>query len=449
MEYKQQLREGDSFRLDMPSIVRDLKNNIIPMILVAIATSMLIYTYQVFVGDDVYSSVARFTISSDGSKYISNTGQAQESISFLQNVLQSDVFRRLITNEIGFEEYTTSLSSITNTNMVTMTVTSSTPEKSFLAMQAILNQYPTFVDSLGQEIYTMMMETPTVPEGITNGNTKIIILIAGFFAGALAYAYLVVLLSITRSTVKNDIEMEEKIDASMLGVIPFEKRNKVDQSKFSTRFMEEYQLCATTLMYQMSRKAYKTLLVTSAMPHEGKTTSTLNLALAMSRENKKVLVIDGDFKNPSIAKTIEVPESKVNGLISTLKEGENPSDYYYKMPNKEVYCLTLGRSYSALEKSFSDGSFQKLLEQVADQFDYVLIDSGPITLVAETELLVGICHASVLLVAQDLASAEAINYVVEVLQGDGECLGTIFKEMYPKANKKRYGYGYEHYTGRV
>lgn len=438
------MREENTFRIDMPSLLRDLKYNILPMILTALAVLMLVYSYQVFVGDDVYTTVSQFTISNDGSKYINNTSGAQESISLLQEVLNSDVFGRLVEEKIGFTDYQISLSSITNTNMVTMSVKSNTPYKSFVAMKTILEEYPVFVDNLGLGIYTMMLQNPSMPEGITNVDTKTIYLIIGFIAGALVYAYVVVLISITRKTVKNDVDMEEYIQSSLLGVIPFEKRKSKKTHVFSTKFLDEYQICATTVMHQMDRKGYKTLLVGSTLPHEGKTTSVLNLALAMSRGNKRVLVLDGDFKNPSVAQTMQISKKKNNGLFYAIigVDEEMEEENYYKFPNKEVYCLTLDKSHPAMEKSFSNGTFQQLLKQESEKFDYIIVDSGPVGLVAATELLVGICQASVLLVAQDLATIKAINAVVELFESDGDCIGCIFKEMYQKTKSNKYGYGY-------
>jgi capsular exopolysaccharide synthesis family protein len=132
----------------------------------------------------------------------------------------------------------------------------------------------------------------------------------------------------------------------------------------------------------------KSLLVTSSLPGEGKTTAAINTAISLAESGAKVLLIDGDLRRPNLHKIFQV--NNEHGLSSALSDGLNGSDVWsiiQKPELGELSLLTAGPPLKNLAKHFGHEKLCQLLATLESKFTHIVIDSPPIVPFADSVVL--------------------------------------------------------------
>lgn len=148
---------------------------------------------------------------------------------------------------------------------------------------------------------------------------------------------------------------------------------------------EAYRTLRTNIQYAGVNKEIKSLMVTSAGPEEGKTTTIANLAVAVAQTDKKVLLIDGDLRKPNIHRSFQV--SNRVGLTNLLIRQAQLDYVIQKMPGIELYLLTSGPVPPNPAELLGSQRMKELLEELKAQYDMVLIDTPPLLAVTDAQLL--------------------------------------------------------------
>lgn len=148
---------------------------------------------------------------------------------------------------------------------------------------------------------------------------------------------------------------------------------------------EAYRTLRTNIQYAGVNKELKSLMVTSAGPEEGKTTTIANLAVAVAQTDKKVLLIDGDLRKPNIHRSFQV--SNRVGLTNLLIRQAQLDYVIQKMPGIELYLLTSGPVPPNPAELLGSQRMKELLEELKAQYDMVLIDTPPLLAVTDAQLL--------------------------------------------------------------
>lgn len=442
------MNESNTLTIDTTSILADLKRHWWNILLAAAAGGMLLYVLAVNFSKPVYSSNAVLAVLGNTGSSVSNVQDASKISGAIVNILASQTFRDIVSSETGTSDYTLSASYIQDTNFISVTASAQTPYLAFDTLKVALNQYPILLSDLMADLYIVDVQKAEVPEYPSNTIRPQYVAGIGAAASALVYVALVMLLSVLRETVKNVSDMRRKVDARLLGVVPFMKGRKnenwllVEGKNRNFRFEESYQLIASRIMSHMEGAHKKSLAITSVLQNEGKTHCILNIAYSISKGQNRVLVVDADFRNPSIAKTLSLSEAYAQSLTAAIQQETLSSKMLYQIPGTEVYCLTNQKRNSACSQSLSNGRFSQLLRMAAEQFDYILVDTGPIALVSDTPVIAAQCDATVLLVSQDTAVVRAVNDAADVLDRNGGLIGCIYRETRgSRQGTDNYGYG--------
>lgn len=433
--------------VDTASILLDLRRHWWNLLLMLLAGALLGYVLCVTTVHQSYQSDVILAVLGNSGTSVSNVQTAGQLSGSLTNVISSQVFHDLVAAQVNTSEYHLSAHYIADTNLISITATAGSPQLAFQVLRATIQEYPVLLRDLMADLYMVTVQHPGIPtEPMSPLHPEYFaILGAGLFV--LAYALVVVLLSVLRDTIKNVEDMRNKVDATMLGVIPYFKRGAIGSDnivialgKSDFRFEEQYQLIASRTMTYLEQNHATVLAVTSVLQNEGKSHCLINLAYSMAKSQKRVLVIDSDFRNPSLARIVQADSQYDDALSNALQSGT--LENLYQFPGTSLYCLLNGEKSGALSHILSEGSYAQLLKQAKEQFDYVLVDTGPVALVADTTVITALCDASLLLVAQDVASIRAINDVADVLDRNGNLLGCIYRETRRLSKKSdRYGYG--------
>ncbi|MBR7117305.1 MAG: CpsD/CapB family tyrosine-protein kinase [Clostridia bacterium] len=215
-----------------------------------------------------------------------------------------------------------------------------------------------------------------------------------------------------------------------------------DDSPFGVR--EAYRALYTNIMYLPIEKKCKKLVMASACPGEGKTLVSINLAytIAANSPDTKVLLIDGDLRNPRISPLLEIDHDSTHGLSEYLAGIDaEPNFIKTAYPNLSLICS--GAESTNTTALLSSARMDKLFALLDEKFDYVIIDTPPITIVSDAVFFSEFTDGFLLVVRADYSDVNTISEAVGVLESvDAKIIGFVLASLDAKKSKK-----YGRYSG--
>jgi protein-tyrosine kinase len=189
--------------------------------------------------------------------------------------------------------------------------------------------------------------------------------------------------------------------------------------------LEQYRRLAAVLHDVQLQQGLKTLMLTSALPGEGKTLTTVNLALTLSESYaRRVLIIDADLRWPSIHTVFGLPNQQ--GLSEAL-QGQQ-FDLPIRQLTPRFAVLTAGRPGQTPLAGLTSVRMARLIDECAKHFDWVLLDTPPVGLLPDAQLLARLTRAVVLVIAANVTSSESVERAVAELGAD--CIiGTVLNRV--------------------
>ena len=245
-----------------------------------------------------------------------------------------------------------------------------------------------------------------------------------------------------RDTVKDEKSYEKKIGVTLLGTIlqendyktfkDFVKRRKakklVTEPFASFGFVENYQKFATKLEYLKQTKGDKVFLITSVAANEGKTTVTINTALTLARRGSKVALLDMDLLKPSVMKTLDMKTEDVD-LAHILSGDAAYSELnLVQYKNTNVFVGLNKRRHSGFTEWINRPSVKSAIDRIAAEYDYVLIDSMPISAAADVISISNMSDKSILVIKADYVKTGDINDAVLQLSRKDKLAGCLLND---------------------
>ncbi len=204
---------------------------------------------------------------------------------------------------------------------------------------------------------------------------------------------------------------------------------------------EQFRSVRARLLTMNTRNEPQVLTVTSAIPEEGKSVSTINLGLVLAEGGEHlILVADADFRRASLARMLGVPDEL--GFADVLR-GDVPFEHALRAtPFPNLKILTAGRVQdNAYGELFSSQSAANVIETMRQSFDYVLLDTPPVTTVSDVCLLAPQCDGALMVVQMRRTPEPTVQQAVRTLQANNvKVLGSILSRFRERGS----GY-YEHY----
>lgn len=449
--------------LDFQGIIRVLLKNWW-MVLLAILSSWLLATG---IGKWIY--VPQYTVSTtlvvsvDGqSNPYANLSTANQMATVIKEIFESDALLSLVEEDVGKKTYDEiTCSQITSTNLLVLTVTSQNPREGYQFINSALKHYSEVSDYIFSNANLQILQEPSIPVKSSQTNLfygcryPIALLGGALMTGLIVFIYLF------RNTVKSPKSAIKLLDGIIRGVIPYEKKQRemgikkstkallISSSTVSMNFSESNRRTTTRIQSHLDRHHLQVLLNVSVAENEGKSTVVSNLVLSLVEKNKKVLLIDGDFRKPSLYKIFDEKKLECNPLEDYLS---------HKISLQEI--LTFNKRYGFwqcfLYHAVDDPSqimnskiLKQLLEELKKEFDYIVIDCSPITVSTDAEIWIGVVDSCLITVRQDFSDIRTINDTVDIIwQNDCDFSGFVlnsFKEEHV-FGFRRNGYEYGNYT---
>ncbi len=352
-----------------------------------------------------------------------------------------------------FIDKSISVETVASTNAIELYVKTESPDVSYNIAKAVVDVYADVVEQIYPNAQLNVCETPikaTQPE--VDRSTLVIATISAVF-GVLVYCVFVLIIFIIRDTVKSADELSEKLHIPVLGSVQFvTNKNKTTKGlliadrKIGFSFIETYKAIRTKIENNSARTGNKVYLVTSACENEGKTTVSANVALSLAENGKSVLLIDADLRNPSVSKILSLPEAGY-GLANVIKEEASITDAIKLVKSFNLYVLADRKPVSNPAELLSMKSTEEIIQGIREEFDYIIIDTAPASVVTDASIIAGFADAAIIVVREDNSPFARIRMSVEDIDSNGaEIVGCIFNADTESTIKTgRYGSRYGKY----
>lgn len=246
------------------------------------------------------------------------------------------------------------------------------------------------------------------------------------------------------NTVKSAEDVEEKLGQPMLAMLPLLTgkkargvgRHYLDEPQ--SVFSEAIRTARTSVLLSAIDAPKKTLLVTSSIPSEGKTTFAINLALAHA-QTKKVLLINADMRRPSIAEQLDLDTAKP-GLSSVVSGTSNLADCVQAVGGSSLHIITSGPiPPNPLELLLSQ-RFKEVLRVCNGAYDIIILDSPPVQLVSDAVVLSTMATGVLFVMKADSTPYQLARRCTRTLSAAGATLfGVVLNQLEFKKADHYYG----------
>lgn len=257
-------------------------------------------------------------------------------------------------------------------------------------------------------------------------------------------------------------QLESLVHLPVLTSVPELKGRKSDAAnhvieKPLSTYAESMRGLELALAHSNAEHKPKTILITSSVPDEGKTTLALSLARVCARGNKKVLLVDCDFRRPSVRKVLGLDNSKrglagdrtfeerANGLLDVLSGSKTVEDAVISDPQSTVKCLLALRIPTDPTDILSSSAMQRFIQTAREQWDYVIFDSAPILPVNDTRILAPFIDTIAFVVRWKKTPKEAVVAAAHSLADVKARVAGIVMTRADLRRTRYYGHGYQSY----
>ena len=420
----------------------------------------------------IYKASAQLFVSTpasavDISALLTGSSFSQQRVKSYAQIINSPVNLEPVVKELKLKISAEDLSkNITasaplDTVLISLTVTDTNPKRAARIANAVAQQFGITVKSLElQEIDTespikvsiaKFAVPPTAPASPKKSINYALGLMLGFGLG-FGIASLRKLLD---NTVKNEDDLG---DIPLLAAIGFdlnadEKPLITQIGRYAAR-TEAFRTLRTNLKHANPGVNPQSIVITSALPNEGKSTSAINIAISLTQSGERVLLVEADLRRPKIPIYLEFA-SKVIGLSELLSSPTKLTwpivkKHMRKHPEIELQVLTSGRIPPNPAELLESGRFRELMTILKAKFDYIIIDCPPLLpitdaaiVAAQTDGAILVSHAGTTKIPHYQGARDAIRGVGALV------LGVILNKIPEEAMEYEYGYkyGYPKYYG--
>jgi capsular exopolysaccharide synthesis family protein len=243
-------------------------------------------------------------------------------------------------------------------------------------------------------------------------------------------------------------DVEAKLGLPLLGVVPKAQGEEPEDALADPKspISEAYNSLRGSLLYSTAQGLPQIILLTSAQPSEGKTTSSFAVASGLARMGKTVLLVDADLRRPSLHRQIDYDNSR--GLSTLLTSHDGLDTAVMPSGQENLTLLTSGAIPPSPTELLSSQRLEHILQEAARQFEVVVIDSPPILGLADAPTMAAMADGVIFVVEADRNRRGALKTALRRLRAMRPVvLGAVLTKFDPLKAGNRYSeyYGYEYY----
>lgn len=456
----EQESQAELLQFDPLVVIRSVLRRWYLIVVLAILAAQGAYTAAEITYQPEYTCSTTFVVTMQGSSssVFQNLSAASTLATTFSSVLNSSILRTTVLNSLDMRTFDGKISAavVDETNLLTMQVTASDPRTAFLVSKAVIEHHSEVSYQVMGDIILEVLQQPRVPVAPSNPMRAASQAKKAALVTAVAVCALLAVTAVLRDTVRSSWEIRQKLDCRVLAEIRHERKYKTFLSWLRHRkagiLMNDpvTSFSYTETIRSLRRKVEqhtpeggKVLMVTSALENEGKSTVAVNLALAFAQKQQRVLLIDGDLRKPACHKIMGC--RKWRATTTDVLRGAVPLEEavvgYVRSPALQL-LMERRSSPNAAELAAGEGMAQ-LIAQAREQYDVVILDTPPMAAGPDTECMMELCDASLLVIRQDQARTKALLNALDVLQeAHASLLGCVLNDCYLSILSEQGNYGY-------
>jgi polysaccharide biosynthesis transport protein len=256
------------------------------------------------------------------------------------------------------------------------------------------------------------------------------------------------------NTLKTPEDVKQHLGLPFLGVVPDvaargSDKNAPKPSPLILRnpksaVAEAYRVLRTNLVFTSAETAGRVIVVTSANPGEGKTTTTINIAASLAQTGARVLAVEADLRRPSMSQHFGA--NKAPGLTDLIVGKSEATQAIHTTRYKGLMLLPCGYVPPNPAELLGSARMKDILRALRTHYDWVIIDTPPVLAMADTPVLCPIVDGVVLIVAAETSGRPAVNRAVDQILGvGGKIIGVVLNKVDLERNAYYYGQYYGEY----
>ena len=214
-------------------------------------------------------------------------------------------------------------------------------------------------------------------------------------------------------------------------------------------YVESFNSLRTNLAFVTGANNAKTLLITSALPEEGKSTTAINLAITLAKDDKKVLLIDADLRKPSLQRYLRVRPGAIQGLTAVLTNQATTKEAigYYEMLGIDL--MMAGTRPPNPAELIALPKMKAMIRELETIYDYIIIDAPPAGVITDAAVLSRVTDGVLLVVRQNFSTHQDVIKAKEQLKRvEANIMGVILNNYVIERDTKDAGAAqYYYYYG--
>lgn len=450
-------------QIDLISMLKDIAKEWWAILLLSLAVALFADIWVNVTYQPEYKTSTTFVVTAKGmnTNVYQNLNSTQQLAQQFTEIMDSNVLKKKVAQDLKMSSLNidSSVDLVPETNLITLSVKAGTAVESYRILQSIMKNYNTVSDYAIKNVIIEIIQSPAVSMAPVNPLNEKKTMIIAFIAAAAVFMVLVAGLSYLRDTIKNPKDVTSKLDTRLLGSIYHEKKSKsiklrkkkefvsmlISNPLRSFQYAESNKMMSSRVRSYMDKENAKTLLVTSVMENEGKSTVAANLALGLAQEGSRVMLIDCDFRKPAQYKIFDMEGKDADDLGKVLTGKAGTENLICNWNDTNLYMILNRTSSNSIEALLKSTTLRQIVGFCRQNMDYVIIDTSPLALVSDTEELAQMADASVLVVRQDTVLTKDINDAIDILNNTrGKVLGCVLNDASSSqitGSTAHYGYG--------
>lgn len=290
-----------------------------------------------------------------------------------------------------------------------------------------------------------VVDQAQVPEAPSSPRVVLNLLFALFLGGAIG-AGLALALEQLDEAISDPTDVERTLGLPLLGTIP--KATSPDPNAElqdpKSPLVEAYLSSQTSLAFTTDHGVPRTLMVTSTRPGEGKSTTSYALARSLARTNRRVLLIDGDMRSPSLHHFFNL--GNASGLSNFLSGDEDLEPLIHRNLDGGLAVMTAGHTPPNAAELLTSDRLKKLLKTLSGSFDHIVIDVPPVMGLADAPLISSQVEGVVFVAESHATRVSVARVALDRLEdAHAHVLGVLLTKF--QARRAHFGYGYDYGYG--
>lgn len=457
-EHPQNSIQGEP-SLDLSDYLRILRRNWI-LVLATALTGLLIGGALAVLTKPTYTSDTELFVAIQSSGSVQELQQGntftQARVQSYVKTVESPIVLQPVIDSLGLDQSAEQLAGqVTakadlNTVLINISASDHSPVQAAAIAEAVAGSLINAVENLekprsggSSPVNLSIIKPAQAPTAPSAPNTRLSLLI-GLIVGLAAGVGATILRTSVDSRIRGEADLRDVTDSPLLGGIAFDqdavRKPLLTQTGPQSPRAESFRQLRTNLQFTNVSGQARTVLITSSLPGEGKSTTATNLAIALAQAGQTVCLVDADLRRPMIDEYLGLERNA--GLTTALIGNADVNDLLQPWGDDSLYVLTSGQIPPNPSELLGSGEMKNLILRLEEVFDTVIIDAPPLLPVTDAAVLSQHVGGVVLVVGSQKLRSQDFEKSLAALQMVGSNLLGVILNRLPSKGPDAYAYTY-------